>query len=277
MSKPLATLGEALTAKGADIDWRAAARAEGIARRPPPSSASSRPDRGYVEQPEERREETTTQLPKMRRRVETPSLDAPVALIRFERTASYPPPDAPPSNDAPAPTQEAAPPFALVETEPATFTLVESKPPAPEVSDVPAAKKHKWGGRGNPAPSDFRAQVIAAAREARDSTPPGLQSEVAARFGVSKSAISSWLKAADDEDRKNAIVAKRKATREANQANGASTERVQREVTQVSRASSGVASRPRGNRSFETVSLELAGALAKVSELKRELRDLLDE
>jgi hypothetical protein len=116
MSKPLATLGDAIAAKGADVDWRAQARAEGIARRPPPSSeraseqAVSRPDRGFVEQPEEyveplksfkppspkpsspkplhtepatKRLTTEEIAPFMRRRVETPTLPAPVALIRF--------------------------------------------------------------------------------------------------------------------------------------------------------------------------------------------------
>ena len=83
MSKPLTTLGDALAAKGGN--WRAEMRAADIPTRR--ESPQSRPDRGYVEQPEERvvarAAPTTTQFP--RRREETPVLTAPVALIRFTR------------------------------------------------------------------------------------------------------------------------------------------------------------------------------------------------
>lgn len=59
-----------------DPNWRANLRAAGIPRRPLPN----RPDRGYVEQPEERVEQQIAGH--MRRRVETPEATPPVALVR---------------------------------------------------------------------------------------------------------------------------------------------------------------------------------------------------
>jgi len=53
--KPLATIGDAVLHGGPA--WRADLRANGIARRPPPSSERlSQPDRGLIEQPGEREE-----------------------------------------------------------------------------------------------------------------------------------------------------------------------------------------------------------------------------
>lgn len=61
--KPLATLGEV-----SGVNWRAQLRANDIQRRvPPPSERASRPDRGYVEQPEERVKVTTSTQPTARR------------------------------------------------------------------------------------------------------------------------------------------------------------------------------------------------------------------
>lgn len=82
MSKPLTTLGEQIAAKGGD--WRAQLRAADVPRRPPPSSASA--DRGYVEQPGESAPPPTPPPATPRRRVETPTLTAPVALIRTHYT-----------------------------------------------------------------------------------------------------------------------------------------------------------------------------------------------
>jgi transposase-like protein len=307
MSKPLATLGDAIAAKGADVDWRAQARAEGIARRPPPSSeraseqAVSRPDRGFVEQPEEyveplksfkppspkqsspkppidkplhtepatKRLTTEEIAPFMRRRVETPTLTAPVALIRFERHASYPPP-ASAANDSPAPT-------------PAVVTPA----PAPEVAEVPAGvKKLAADGRRLFTP-EFREKAM----KAFDERPEGvIQKDVAKQFGIHQTVLSGWIAKRDAKQAAAEKERKRQATRAANKAaKSQEPERVQREVTQLSRpsppsappsngaAASVTVSKPRGVRGFDTVSLELAGAINKVAELKRELRALLGD
>jgi len=106
MSKPLTTLGEQIAAKGGD--WRAQLRAADVPRRPPPSSASA--DRGYVEQPGESAPPPTPPPATPRRRVETPTLTAPVALIRTHYTEELA--KAPPPPPDPAPLQLEAPPVA---------------------------------------------------------------------------------------------------------------------------------------------------------------------
>lgn len=147
--KPLTTLGDALAAKGAD--WRAQLRAEDVPRRPPPSSRGERPDRGYVEQPEERVNATAFpprqpphQPPRQqRRRVETPTLYTPVALIRFEHPAPEP---MPPEPMPPEPIYYVPPPAELMPPEPLTQppppTTVRPEP-EPEESEVVSKKRKK--------------------------------------------------------------------------------------------------------------------------------------
>lgn len=127
MNKPIATLGDVLTAKGADVDWRAQMRASDIPRRPAPSSSrgaeppQSRPDRGYVEQPEER--VNTTVFPPRPK----PTPQPPQRLVRFTRNMMQedghsldeseppkrePPPPPPPPAElmAPEPPTQVPPP-----------------------------------------------------------------------------------------------------------------------------------------------------------------------
>jgi hypothetical protein len=274
MNKPLTTLGAALAAKGTDLDWRAQLRQEGIPRRPPPpstSAASSRPDRGYVEQPEERRE--TTQIPRpaakapkppstpmpnetapfMRRRVETPRLDAPVALVRFVRdernnlvpfepTVSKPPA----ANDAPPPS-------------------------APEEATMPKGVERLAADGRRLFTQEFRDGVL----KAFDERPEGVtQKAIAERNGIHQTVLSAWVSRRDTQRAKEERESKRLATRAANKAAAASGERT---LVSAPPSNGAAATKPRGVRSFETVSLELAGALAKVAELKRELRALLGD
>lgn len=136
--------------------------------------------------------------------------------------------------------------------------------------------------------TEHREAVLAAydAEKARD--PSYTHREHAEKHDVHKTLISNWLARREVERAKQAAIAKRAATRAANKANGAASS----EKTQLSRPeppasepprrgrppnSVAAATKPRGGRSFETVSLELAGAIAKVSELKRELRALLGD
>jgi hypothetical protein len=253
MSKPLTTLGDALAAKG--NDWRADLRAADIPRRPPPSSSppssqpvSSRPDRGYVEQPEERRD-TQPSAPQPRRRTETPTLTAPVALVRLERRTVYST-----ESNALAPSE---PPPAI----PAA---------APPEGDMPkaVAKTSKDGRRSFT--DEYRAKALAAFDEGQKQEPKVSQKTIAERFGIHQTVMSNWLRRRAQAAATEAAIAKRAATRAANKANKAPNDK-------TPPASAAAASKPRGVRSFETVSLELAGAIAKVSELKRELRALLGD
>jgi hypothetical protein len=254
MSKPLTTLGDALAAKGSD--WRADLRAADIPRRPPPSSSPpssqpvlSRPDRGYVEQPEERRD-TQPSAPQPRRRTETPTLTAPVALVRLERRTVYST-----ESNALAPSE---PPPAI----PAA---------APPEADMPkaVAKTSKDGRRFFT--DEYRAKVLAAFDDGQKQEPKVSQKAIADRFELHQSVLSNWLTRRAHAAATEAAVAKRAATRAANKASKAAPS------DKTPAASVAAASTPRGVRSFETVSLELAGAIAKVSELKRELRALLGD
>lgn len=148
MSKPLTTLGDALAARGAN--WRAELRAAEVPRRTPPPS---RPDRGYVEQPEERAEAAPITP---RRRTETPLLETPVALIRFTRetepetetqpepVSPSPEPPAAASPPTPEPASEPAPPPTL---SPERREQLEAQLAAiqREISDMAASRKKTKG------------------------------------------------------------------------------------------------------------------------------------
>jgi len=182
--KPLTTLGDALSAKGAD--WRAQLRAEGVERRPPPS----RPDRGYVEQPEERI--NTTVLPPrtpphQRRRVETPTLHAPVALIRLERPGNSAPPPEPPS--PPEPIYYVPPPAELLPPEPATQAPPpDTEQPTPQLGEADMAPRKKRKTRTWTDPDTQRESVSRIIHQ-------GVSHKTIAReIGVSVSAVGKWVK-----------------------------------------------------------------------------------
>jgi transposase-like protein len=184
--KPLTTIGDALLAKGAD--WRAELRAAEVPRRtplPPSSTRLDRPDRGYVEQPEERVEKTTTQFPPPRRRTETPVITAPTALIRFTR-------DPVPKLETP----EMRPP----EPEPAPPEESEESPDHGEADpDYPEHAEHF----AEPAP----AEQPKAKRKQRVFLPIGVKlaavrralkreeflKDIAADLGVHQTALSRWV------------------------------------------------------------------------------------
>lgn len=126
-------------------------------------------------------------------------------------------------------------------------------------------------------PPDIREKVLEALAEGQRMDPPISQVAIANRFGIHQTMVSKFKREAELEQRKAEKEAKRLATRAANKA--AANGHAPTETTLLSRPSprSVAVSRPRGERSFETVSLELAGAIDKVRELKRELRAMLGD
>lgn len=199
MTRPLATLGDALTAKGSA--WRAEMRANDVPRRPEPngravnSRDSGEPDRGYIEQPGTA---PSSQAPPPRRRTETPSLSAPVALIR---------PTVTPDGQPPAPTVTSNILFdALFEPKPPE----SAPPPAPEVA---VAKPKKKGPRPyryhSPA---FKAEAVALLAKRRAADPTLRQEDIADELGINKSLLSGWLKKAREaEAKEKKRAAKKKA------------------------------------------------------------------
>ena len=215
--KPLTTVGDALMAKGGN--WRADLRAAEIPRRTPPPS---RPDRGYVEQPEERVEAkkpppTTTQFPP-RRREETPVLTAPVALIRL----TMPPPEPAVEMRETRPEPEQKPQSALGQLlaehiaeslPPPTVSTEPSQPEEPPPPAAPSSKAKELHER-------IASQMVARRetevrhtkrgpdRKKRVSTPLDARiaavgrvlrgeisaKETAAQMGVSDSVVSLWCR-----------------------------------------------------------------------------------
>lgn len=281
--KPLTTLGDVLAAKGADIadvDWRAAARAADVPRRPPPSSKgapqtpppppppqtlkeklaeaiATRPDRGYVEQPEERIETKSFRPPPPpRRREETPTLETPVALIRLERPPQVSPKQMLLNHLAEMNEDElrelAKQPRPRSEPPPAPGP----PPPAPEATEMPAkqavksSKKH-W-------PEDVKKAAVARVLKGES------QATVAGDIGTNPANMSNWVKVYGK------AVAKEDAKRE--------TTLISRPAAPASAKNSAVQTRVlNGARTIETVSRELTEALARVAELKAELRALLGD
>jgi transposase-like protein len=258
MTKPLTTIGDALMAKGGD--WRADLRANDVPRRPPPS----RPDRGYVEQPEERMD-APSKPPSSppRRRTETPILSAPVALIRFEREAPYEPLPAPaPASVAPPPPPEAAPP--------------PSEPAA--IAEEHVAKVAK-DGRKLYTPQ-FRAKVIADFRAAQKKDPGVSQKSIAQKHGLHQTVLSNWLRNDDQELKALETSEKRKATYAAKRAakEATSSKTLASTPSDPLRSAISAAMRARdASRTLETVSREYAAAVERVKELKAEMRALLDD
>jgi transposase-like protein len=255
--KPLTTLGDALIAKGAEVDWRSVARAAEVPRRPPPASEtrSSRPDRGYVEQPEERIN-TTTFPP---RSEETPTLVAPVALIRFSRDESHPrrPYMDPESGKLVDPNAPAKPVLEqLLEEHIAEEERKQRPPPMPEPASCVATPETEESEVPKPRKQRIRWDEDVKSKAVARVLSGVTQAKVAREIGTHETNISQWVKAA--------------------KAAGAKSEK-----TQLSRHASvtpAIASMVRSTaRTFETVSAELQQALNRVKELKRELRGLLGD
>jgi transposase len=185
MSKPLTTLGDALAARGAN--WRAELRAAEVPRRTPPPS---RPDRGYVEQPEERAEAAPITP---RRRTETPLLETPVALIRFTRETETPPEPVSPSPEPPAaaspptpePASEPAPPPTL---SPERREQLEAQLAAiqREISDMAASRK-KTKGKYTVVDAATKVATVKAIVAGQMTVK-----EASRKLSVSQAAIAKW-------------------------------------------------------------------------------------
>lgn len=236
-------------AKGANetLDWRAQMRAEDIPRRPPPASEprSSRPDRGYVEQPEER-VNTTTSPP--RRREETPTLTTPVALIRFSRDETRP-----------------RRPY----MDPATGNLVDPNAPESKRDEPEPPSQQQAETAGEPVPKakirrKHLAPAVKAALVVRALEGKETHREIARQAGVHPTNISNWVNAAKAG---KILLPPSEKTQ---------LSRPSPPVSAVQSAAVSTAA-ARGARTFEVVSAELQQALDRVRELKRELRGLLDE
>jgi transposase-like protein len=155
----LAKLGEVMN----DVDWRTQRRLAGVPSRPPPS----RPDRGYVEQPEERVEPTVVSkrgLIPMQALEREQLADLEEELAALE--APLPPPVESQLTLQPQP-----------ETQP-------SQPPATEPAEMPKARKER---------TFHTPEVMAAAVERVLTGPKGTQSKVAHELGVNPGTVSLWV------------------------------------------------------------------------------------
>jgi hypothetical protein len=235
MSKPLSTtLGDALA-----NSWRADLRANDINRRPPPSSKSG-PDRGFIEQPNERRPE-----PPPRRRTETPTLTAPVALIR------------PQVAPQPIPNSGGVLDELLAEHKAQT----ETKPPKPSPAPEKPARQP-----GKHYTAVYRTKIVHEYRQALQVEPHLTQKAFAERHGIHQTLMSNWLKRVSEEEARAAAAEKRRETLAAKKAEN------EEQKTLLSRPQP-----PSDVRTFEVVSRELAEAIERVKALKRELRALLGD
>jgi transposase-like protein len=264
--KPLTTLGDALMAKGAPVDWRAELRAAEVPRRPPPASETraARPDRGYVEQPEERVRPSTGIFP--RRREETPTLAAPVALIRFNRDENHPrrpymDPVTGQMVDPNAPPKSAL--ESLIDQHIEEEERKQLPPPMPEPASCVAPAEAEEAEMAKPKKPrrtwDEDVKSKAVARVLSGVT----QAAVAREIGTHETNISQWVKAAKQAGAKREKTQLSRPT----PSSGKSTTQA---IASMVRSTSTV-------RSFETVSAELQEALNRVKELKRELRGLLGD
>jgi len=181
--KPLATLGEVMN----DIDWRAQRRLAGVPSRPPPSDRAGRPDRGYVEQPEERVEPVV-----LRKRGLIPM--AELERVQLEELAAELG-EPSPFEDTPRPPPEREtrvfppPPERQLTLQPQPETQ-PSEAPAPEATEM-AAKKRK-----GPWPMDVKQRAVARVQELRagkEGRNTGAISQTARELGTSEANISSWV------------------------------------------------------------------------------------
>ncbi len=207
--KPLATLGDAIADKGGN--WRADLRANDIQRR-------GRPDRGYVDTSPPPSEPKKVVIPlseltlaqslkdeekQPRRRIETPTLTAPVALIRpqlFDQTVP-PPPDLetrqlPPLPSELPPSMAAA--LSMLSTneiiEPRVSQEPEQAPPepAPEARpEVPA--KARAARRTFPAEFREKCAIEALTMGLRGESTP--QIKLCRKYDVNQAVMSQWVTA----------------------------------------------------------------------------------
>lgn len=259
-----------------DVDWRAQSRALGIERRAP----ATRPDRGFVEQPAERVE--TTQI---RRRVVTPTTPrAPVPLISLadmdehsELLDELTRPDPVHANDPmpPAPEKHTMNPpnEAREDRDDAMLAAIQRE------IDRPMAKATK--AKMSYTVID-EARKLAAVKAVIEQGKT--HKEVSGPLGVSPASISLWVARYKRTGRVPAKTGKEKGG-DVRRLDKAARRRPARsnERTMVSGAGgppSAVLSvrasiRSNGARTFDQVKAELDAAIEHVSDLKRELRDML--
>jgi len=253
MSKPLTTLGDAIAAKGGN--WRADMRANDINRRPPPSSHSG-PDRGYVEQPAERRDP-----PPPRRREETPVLRAPVALIRPQMPApSEPPPPVKAEHETllsrPAPPTAPEPP---VEVE-----MPKAKPLPEGVKSIGADGRKMYH-------EEYRVKLARAFLDERAQDPTLTYRVFAARHEVEKTVFGNWVRAEEMERAKAEKTAKRMATLHANKAAAAAAAAPVSQPLPPPSAPLASAPLTSGGRSVADIVADIAAAKHRLEQLKAEL------
>lgn len=190
--KPLATLGDAMNA-----DWRSTMRANDVQRRPPPTERVNRPDRGYIEQPEERVKVTTSTQPTARRIVSV----IPLAALEREQLQDLSDelgepledPTKPPERQLMLQLQPETQPSEPAKSEPEYVRLArEERELMAEEPEMPAkprgADKKK---RATPVYVDDSVKY-----EAMRLVMTGKRGDVpkvAKRFGVPQGTISSWL------------------------------------------------------------------------------------
>lgn len=267
MKKPLATLGDVMEG----LDWRAQLRAADVDRR---QSPQSRPDRGFVEQPEERIE--TTQV--RRRVVEATSLPRPpVPLLKFddhpelleELTRPDPKPaanDTPPKPPAPEKQTMNPPNETRAGKDEQMLAAIQRE------IDRPMAKKR---GKYVVANDEEKLKAVKDVLERGKS-----RIEVANRLGVSGSSVSLWVdryQATGSVPGKMGAHSKITVPPRRPQTQKAERTLVSGSGGPPSAVVSVKTSIRNGTRTFEQVSAELNAKLAEVAELKRELRDMLTD
>lgn len=177
MNKPLATLGEALNQSA---DWRAQLRVAEIPRRAPPSDRGGRPDRGYVEQPEER----VTPTP---RRVVITMADLEREQLR-ELADEVGEPLEEQRTTRPPPERETQ-----LMPQPETQPSAAAATPVARDSEMPKPAKAERVRH----PEDLKAQAVAMIyeRQAIEGKRKGIAAEVARELGLNDALMSYWLKA----------------------------------------------------------------------------------
>lgn len=160
----LAKLGEVMN----DVDWRTQRRLAGVPSRPPPS----RPDRGYVEQPEERVEPTV-----VRKRGLIPMSDLEREQLNAleEELKALEAPPLPPAQLTLQPQPETQP----------------SQPPATEPAEMPKAKKQT---RLRREPEEI-ARIVQRVFDAGhvEGKKKGVLARVASEEGVASSLLHRWV------------------------------------------------------------------------------------
>lgn len=241
------------------VDWRAQMREAGVERR---QSPPSRPDRGYVEQPEERQEPT-----QLRRRIVTvspspASLRPPVPLISLADMDEHAelldeltrPDPKPAANDAAAPMPPAPekqtmnpPSESRPERDQRMLEAIQK-----EIDRPVAAKKKRQ--KYNVVSDETKLKAVKEHLEKKRT-----QAAIARDLDVSQTTVAKWVE----------------RYQETGSIPGRGGVHQKTMLSPPSAPVSRVASIRNGARTFEQVSAELSAKLAEVVALKRELRDML--